>query len=92
MPADPVAIARASYEAYVAKDRAAIEALIAPGFHFTSPLDNRIDRATYFERCWPNSRNIEGFDSSTCSKRAVACSPPTSAATATATASGTPRS
>ncbi len=62
MPADSIAIARASYEAYVSKDRAAIEALIAPGFHFTSPLDNRIDRATYFERCWPNSRNLEGFE------------------------------
>ncbi len=62
MPADSIAIARASYEAYVSKDRAAIEALIAPGFHFTSPLDNRIDRATYFERCWPNSRTLEGFE------------------------------
>jgi ketosteroid isomerase-like protein len=39
---DNVAIARAAYEAYVAKDRAAIERLIAPDFHFTSPLDNRI--------------------------------------------------
>ena len=43
---DNVAIARAAYEAYVAKDRAAIERLITPDFHFTSPLDNRIDRAT----------------------------------------------
>ena len=59
---DTVAIARAGYEAYVAKDRAAIEALIAEDFHFTSPLDNRIDRATYFARCWPNSERIEGFD------------------------------
>lgn len=56
------AIARASYEAYVRKDRAAIEALIAPNFHFTSPLDNRIDRAAYFARCWPNSETIAGFD------------------------------
>jgi ketosteroid isomerase-like protein len=61
MSNDPVAIARASYEAYVAKDRATIEGLIAPDFHFTSPLDNRLDRATYFERCWPNSRTIEDF-------------------------------
>ena len=61
MPADSIAIARASYEAYVSKDRAAIEALIAPGFHFTSPLDNRIDRSSYFARCWPNSENIESF-------------------------------
>lgn len=59
---DSVAIARAAYEAYVAKDRAAIERLIAPDFHFTSPLDNRIDRATYFARCWPNSETIKNFD------------------------------
>ena len=61
MADDIVAIVRASYEAYVAKDRAAIEALIAEDFHFTSPLDNRIDRATYFARCWPNSDRIESF-------------------------------
>jgi predicted enzyme related to lactoylglutathione lyase len=59
---DSVAIARAAYEAYVSKDRAAIEALIADDFHFSSPLDNRIDRATYFTRCWPNSKMTEGFD------------------------------
>jgi len=56
------AAARACYEAYVAKDRGAIEALIADDFHFTSPLDNRIDRKTYFARCWPNSETIEKFD------------------------------
>jgi ketosteroid isomerase-like protein len=59
---DNVAIARAAYEAYVAKDRAAIEKLIAPDFHFTRPLDNRIDRATYFAHCWPNSERIDGFE------------------------------
>lgn len=59
---DRVAIARAAYEAYVSKDRQAIEKLIAPDFHFTSPLDNRIDRATYFEICWPNSEKIKAFD------------------------------
>ena len=36
--------------------------MIAPDFHFTSPLDNRIDRAAYFERCWPNSERTEAFD------------------------------
>jgi ketosteroid isomerase-like protein len=59
---DAVCIARASYEAYVNKDRKAIEALIAEDFHFTSPLDNRIDRATYFARCWPQSETIEHFE------------------------------
>jgi ketosteroid isomerase-like protein len=55
-------IACACYQAYVDKDRPAIEALIADDFHFTSPLDNRLDRETYFDRCWPNSRTIGGFD------------------------------
>jgi predicted dithiol-disulfide oxidoreductase (DUF899 family)/ketosteroid isomerase-like protein len=59
---ETVEVARACYEAYVTKDRAAIEELIADDFHFTSPLDNRIDRKTYFERCWPNSERIDGFD------------------------------
>lgn len=62
MPDDIVAIARASYEAYIAKDRTAMEKLIAADFHFTSPLDNRIDRAAYFARCWPISEKAEKFD------------------------------
>lgn len=62
MTKDSVAVARATYEAYVSKDRSAIERLIADDFHFTSPLDHRIDRATYFERCWPNSVNMKSFD------------------------------
>ncbi len=62
MTSDLVAIARAAYDAYVTKDRAAIEALIDDDFHFTSPIDNRLNRATYFERCWPNSASTEGFD------------------------------
>ena len=62
MTADTIGIARAAYDAYVTKDRAAIEALIATDFHFTSPLDNRIDRAGYFARCWPNSQFAEGFE------------------------------
>ena len=61
MPDDKIAIARAAYQAYVTKDRAALEALIAEDFHFTSPLDNRLDRATYFARCWPNSETTEEF-------------------------------
>lgn len=58
---DATALVRASYEAYVRKDREALEALIDEDFHFSSPLDNRIDRATYFARCWPNSEGISGF-------------------------------
>ena len=36
---DILAIARAAYEAYVTKNRVAIEKLIAADFHLTSPLD-----------------------------------------------------
>ena len=61
MTQDPVLIARAVYDAYVRKDRNAIETLIADDFHFTSPLDNRIDRKTFFERCWPNSETTASF-------------------------------
>jgi ketosteroid isomerase-like protein len=52
---------RKNYRAYVDKDRAAIEQLIAPDFHFSSPLDNRIDRQTYCARCWPNSACLRDF-------------------------------
>ena len=58
---DPISIAKRVYEAYVTKERDAIEALIADDFHFTSPRDNRLDRATYFSRCWPNSHVTDEF-------------------------------
>src|SRR4029077_74767 len=61
MQSDPASVARRSYQAYGDKDRAALETLLAANFHFTSPLDNRLDRTTYFERCWPNSAAITGF-------------------------------
>lgn len=59
---DPIAVVKKSYRAYVDKDRAQIEAIIADDFHFTSPLDNRLDRNTYFARCWPNSGMISAFE------------------------------
>ncbi len=51
-------IVRACFKAYVDKDRTMIESLIGEDFHFTSPLDNRINRKTYFKRCWPNSKTM----------------------------------
>ena len=30
--------------------------------HFTSPYDNRLDRAGYFEHCWPPPKGIGAFD------------------------------
>ena len=62
MTTDASAIVRASFEAYVNKDRSALDQLLAPDFHFTSPLDNRLDRATYFDVCWPNSTKLAKFE------------------------------
>jgi len=55
-------LACACFQAFIDKDRAAIESLLDDDFHFTSPYDNRIDRKTYFDRCWPQSERISGFD------------------------------
>jgi len=55
-------LVKASYAAHVDKDRAALERLLALDFHFTSPLDNRLDRKTYFARCWPNSERLRNFE------------------------------
>jgi hypothetical protein len=50
---------RAALQAYVKKDRGAIESVLADDYHFTSPLDNRLDRESYFEICWPGSKEFE---------------------------------
>jgi len=62
MGTDNVTLARAAYAAYAASDRTALDRLIAPDFRFTSPLDNRLDRKTYFGRCWPNHAFIDQFE------------------------------
>lgn len=48
-------VVRAGLEAFIAQDRAAAERLIADGFVFTSPQDDHIDRAAFFERCFPTA-------------------------------------
>ena len=50
------------YRAYETGDRALVEERLSDDFVFFSPPDPGIDRATYFERCWPNSQAIESFD------------------------------
>lgn len=64
MPADPdrKQLARDAYHAYERGDREAIERLLADDLAFYSPPDPGIDRRAYFERCWPNSELIEGYE------------------------------
>jgi ketosteroid isomerase-like protein len=53
---------RASYGAYESGDRQVLEDLLADDFRFWSPPDPGIDRATYWERCWPNHGNLRAFE------------------------------
>jgi ketosteroid isomerase-like protein len=50
---------RGIFAAYLANDRKRVEQALAEDFRFTSPYDDRIDKQTYFERCWKNSDWIE---------------------------------
>lgn len=43
-------------------DRAVVEDLLSEDFTFYSPADVGIDRARYFERCWPNAGSTTGFE------------------------------
>ena len=57
-----LASARQAYRAYETGDRSLIESLLTDDFEFFAPPDPGIDRATYFERCWPNAELIRSFD------------------------------
>jgi len=59
---DRLKLVRDCYGAYESGDRRVIEELLSEDFTFYSPPDPGIDRATYFERCWPNSELIESFE------------------------------
>ena len=59
---DRLQLVRDAYGAYETGDRSAIERLLRADFTFSSPADVGIDRATYFERCWPNAELIESFE------------------------------
>jgi ketosteroid isomerase-like protein len=54
-----VNIIRGIFAAYLANDRRAVENALTADFRFTSPYDDAIDKATYFERCWRNTDWIE---------------------------------
>jgi ketosteroid isomerase-like protein len=52
---------RTVFRAYADGNRDAIEQVLAEDFHFSSPRDNRIDRETFFARCWPHIEKISDF-------------------------------
>jgi ketosteroid isomerase-like protein len=62
MTTDRLQLVRDSYRAYETGDRDLIERVIADDFVFSAPPDVGIDRATYFERCWPNAGHVATFE------------------------------
>jgi ketosteroid isomerase-like protein len=52
-------IVRSLFAAYHSRDRISVERVFADDFRFTSPYDDAIDKAAYFERCWPGSEFIK---------------------------------
>jgi ketosteroid isomerase-like protein len=62
MPApDRAGVVRACFAAFEAGDRQVLEDTLAGDFVFSSPADLGIDRARFFERCWPNHETIRSF-------------------------------
>jgi ketosteroid isomerase-like protein len=59
---DRIERVRAMYRAYETRDRDLIESLIADEFAFSAPPDPLLDRAGYFERCWPNAQHITAYE------------------------------
>ena len=59
---DRLQVVRDSYGAYESGDRRLIERCLTDDFVFYSPADVGIDRATYFERRWPNAERIDAFE------------------------------
>jgi ketosteroid isomerase-like protein len=53
--ADRKQIARQAYEAFSAGDRDFYERLLADDLVFSSPPDPKLDRAGFFEKCWPGA-------------------------------------
>jgi ketosteroid isomerase-like protein len=60
--ADRLQTVRDAYGAYESGDRGVLEGLLSDDYTFYSPYDVGIDRAKYFERCWPNSEQLQSFE------------------------------
>jgi len=57
-----IQLAQAFYNAFAAGDRRFVEEHLAENFTFSSPPDPHLDRAGYFERCWPGSGTGQEFE------------------------------
>jgi ketosteroid isomerase-like protein len=55
-------IIMAYYAAFEKKDWSIMQQVLAPGFTFSSPIDDHISIAVFKKRCWPNAYKIKKFD------------------------------
>ncbi|MFD2043739.1 nuclear transport factor 2 family protein [Ornithinibacillus salinisoli] len=54
-------LVRNYFKAYETKERGILEELLSRDFTFSSPVDDQINRETYFERCWPSCKDIHEY-------------------------------
>jgi hypothetical protein len=59
---DRINTARELYVAFAAGDRDVVGGILADEFTFSSPVDVGLDRAGYFERCWPGAGQEQQFE------------------------------
>ena len=57
-----VQLARDLYLAFADGDRGLVESMLTDDFTFSSPVDVGLDRAEYFERCWPGAGQRQRFE------------------------------
>ena len=55
-------LAKELYRAFAAGDRDQVERVLTDDFRFSSPVDPDLDRAGYFERCWPGAGRGQQFE------------------------------
>lgn len=55
MDTSPADVVQVAFQHYRAQDRDAALPLYADDFAFTSPQDDHIDKAAFFERCFPTA-------------------------------------
>lgn len=53
---------RKYFSIFQARDREAADAMLSGDFTFSSPLDDKISKAVYFDRCWPNGDHQISFE------------------------------
>ncbi len=57
----PSQLIKEYFTAYELKDRKSMEELLSTDFSFSSPDDPFIDKATYFQNCWPFSEKAKFY-------------------------------